>query len=83
MRDDDPVSHVSYFEAQAFAAWKGVRLPTEYEWEMAASMQNVRGNFLALDGALRPLPADSAIGPVHQLFGDAWEWTQSAYLPYP
>lgn len=78
-----PVSHVSYFEADAFARWKGKRLPTEFEWEVAAAALPLTGNDLGT-GALRPVPADPGeAGAPRQMFGDVWEWTQSAYLPYP
>jgi dimethylhistidine N-methyltransferase len=76
-----PVAHVSYYEAEAFARWKDARLPTEAEWERAAAGIGPHGN-LASCGYLRPLPAASANGP-QQMFGDVWEWTGSAYLPYP
>jgi len=79
---DAPVTHVSYFEADAFASWSGQRLPTEAEWESAAQHEACTGNF-ADTGLLRPLPAAGrATGP-RQLFGDVWEWTRSAFLPYP
>jgi dimethylhistidine N-methyltransferase len=77
-----PVSHVSYYEADAFARWRGKRLPTEFEWEHAASSANARprdGNFRDR-GYLRPLSANEENG---QFFGDVWEWTQSPYMPYP
>jgi ergothioneine biosynthesis protein EgtB len=78
-----PVAHVSYFEADAFARWAGKRLPTEFEWEVAAEGLPSVGNTLATR-ALRPLPTQSpANGQPRQMFGDVWEWTQSAYLPYP
>jgi ergothioneine biosynthesis protein EgtB len=78
-----PVAHVSYFEADAFARWAGKRLPTEFEWEIAAQDLPVTGNSLATK-ALRPLPAEPVSGgTARQMFGDVWEWTQSAYLPYP
>lgn len=83
LRMNTPVVHVSYFEADAFARWRGARLPTEAEWESAAAAQSSRisyGNF-AESGVLHPLPA-SAPG-LTQLFGDVWEWTSSAYAPYP
>ena len=81
---DAPVAHVSYYEADAFARWSGRRLPTEFEWEIAAAGVPLAGNDLGQD-ALRCLPASgaSAERAPRQMFGDAWEWTQSAYLPYP
>jgi ergothioneine biosynthesis protein EgtB len=72
-----PVTHVSYYEADAFAAWAGARLPTEFEWEAIAQAHDPNGGN-QLDGAAPPLPAGSA-----SLFGDGWQWTRSAYLPYP
>jgi ergothioneine biosynthesis protein EgtB len=80
-----PVCHISYYEADAFARWAGKRLPTEFEWEVAAQGAPDAGNSLATR-ALRPLPAEASPGPVDfplQMYGDVWEWTQSAYLPYP
>ncbi|MCI0598311.1 MAG: ergothioneine biosynthesis protein EgtB [Beijerinckiaceae bacterium] len=78
-----PVAHVSYYEADAFARWAGHRLPTEFEWEVAARSVEEPGNTLS-SGALRPLPVVSRQdGQPRQMFGDVWEWTQSAYLPYP
>ena len=76
-----PVTHVSYYEADAFARWAGHRLPSEFEWEVAAASVPVEGRTLGA-GHLRPMPA--GIGArLQQMFGDVWEWTASAYLPYP
>jgi len=77
-----PVAHVSLYEADAFARWAGARLPTEAEWEHVAGSRPVDGNFLD-SKALRPRAAQATAGAVTQLFGDLWEWTQSAYSPYP
>ena len=79
---DAPVTHVSYFEADAFATWANRRLPTEAEWEVAAQSLPIAGNF-ANSGRLRPRPAPAAAGELRQMFGDVWEWTRSAFLPYP
>ena len=79
---DAPVTHVSYFEADAFASWAGRRLPTEAEWEVAAHPLPVSGNFVE-SGRLRPRPAPAAGGGLRQMFGDVWEWTRSAFMPYP
>jgi formylglycine-generating enzyme required for sulfatase activity len=73
---------VSYYEADAYATWAGSRLPTEAEWEHAASRLAVRGNFVE-SGRLHPWPAEPSQGGLRQLFGDLWEWTGSAYLSYP
>ena len=78
-----PVCHVSYYEAEAFARWAGHRLPTEFEWELAGAALPVDGNTLATRALRpRPAPAEQDRRP-RQMFGDVWEWTQSAYLPYP
>ena len=86
LEPSEPVCHVSYYEADAFARWSGARLPTEQEWETAAvgSAAALEGNFME-DAALhpRPCPANARGDVPAQLFGDVWEWTASAYAPYP
>ena len=78
-----PVCHLNFYEAAAFAAWMGKRLPTEMEWEVAAAQVEPVGNFLNRQ-LLHPKAAvDNEAQQPLQLFGDVWEWTQSAYLPYP
>jgi ergothioneine biosynthesis protein EgtB len=102
--EPDPVTHVSYFEADAYANWAGARLPTEFEWERAALDCPVEGNFVE-DETFHPVPAGYAApspqsspfegrggretpsercwSKLYQMFGDVWEWTRSAYSPYP
>ena len=75
-----PVAHVSYYEADAYARWRGARLPTEQEWEHAAAAESSPGTLL--DGTPRE-PAPAAAGALAQMTGDVWDWTASAYLPYP
>jgi len=79
----EPVTHISHFEADAFANWSGARLPTEFEWERAAFALPNEGNFVDSE-RFHPAPAGSAPGgKLQQMYGDVWEWTRSAYLPYP
>jgi ergothioneine biosynthesis protein EgtB len=71
-----PVSHVSYYEADAYARWRGGRLPTEHEWEYAARETTVDGTFLE-SGVYQPHGPGGASGEVSQMFGEVWQWTQS------
>ena len=84
VEESEPVCHVSFYEADAFARWAGARLPTEFEWETAARNAPVEGN-LVENGRFHPeaAPAAREDGQPLQIFGDVWEWTGSAYLPYP
>lgn len=80
----EPVCHISYFEADAYARWAGARLPTEAEWELATQDIPLMGNF-AERGLFHPAPVQTATtgGQLAQMYGDVWEWTQSSYAPYP
>jgi len=81
---EEPVCHVSLFEADAFARWSGVRLPTEEEWETAASELPVKGNFVESEiFHVAPLASSDSEAQPAQMFGDVWEWTRSSYSPYP
>ena len=76
----EPVFHISYYEADAYARWSGSRLPTEEEWEVAAVQLPSRGTFLD-DGIFHPQPVRAS--GHQQMFGDVWEWTASPYVAYP
>ncbi|MEX0722450.1 MAG: ergothioneine biosynthesis protein EgtB [Gracilimonas sp.] len=79
---NEPVAHVSYFEADAYARWKGFRLPTEQEWEVATESLKVEGNFVDA-GYLHPAALQTEEEGLQQMFGEVWQWTQSSYAPYP
>jgi len=74
----EPVCHISYYEADAYARWRDARLPSEEEWEVAAARAPAEGTFLT-KGSVHPRPA----GETPQMFGDVWEWTSSPYVAYP
>ncbi|MEE9278873.1 MAG: ergothioneine biosynthesis protein EgtB [Myxococcota bacterium] len=82
LQPEQPLCHVSYFEADAFARWAGARLPCEAEWELAAAEVPVGGN-LAETGLLHPAAGSGGAAAPIQLFGDVWEWSRSAYAAYP
>jgi len=85
LRDHEPVVHVSYYEADAYARWRGARLPTEVEWEAAAARvghDGIEGGNFVESRRFHPRAA-SGNAQLDQLFGDAWEWTTSSYAPYP
>ncbi|HKA05994.1 MAG TPA: ergothioneine biosynthesis protein EgtB [Gemmataceae bacterium] len=82
MVKSEPVAHLSFYEADAYARWEKSRLPTEAEWEVACSEALVKGNLLEED-RLHPAPLANCGTRIAQAFGDVWEWTQSPYSPYP
>lgn len=79
---NEPLTHISYYEADAFARWAGARLPAEAEWEIAAGDQSCEGNFVE-EEHFHPQPLQSPQSGLKQMFGDVWEWTKSAYEAYP
>ncbi|MDG2050520.1 MAG: ergothioneine biosynthesis protein EgtB [Myxococcota bacterium] len=83
LRDHEPVSHISFLEAEAFARWAGARLPSEGEWEISCGRTPIEGNFVE-SGRYHPSSANPrAAGGPAQAYGDLWEWTRSSYGPYP
>ena len=82
VRPEVPVTHVSYFEADAYARWRGARLPTEVEWERAAAEVPIEGSFAESDHFHPGVSGDCREG-LAQLYGEVWQWTQSPYTPYP
>jgi ergothioneine biosynthesis protein EgtB len=80
VESDRAVSHISYFEADAFARWAGARLPTEQEWEVVARQHAIEGNFMENK---HWLPQAAQASGIQQLYGDVWEWTASPYMAYP
>ncbi|PRY15383.1 ergothioneine biosynthesis protein EgtB [Pontibacter ummariensis] len=83
VRPEAPVSHISFYEADAYANWAGKRLLTEFEWEAASQVYPPQSGNFTDSQLLEPLPADPAKDGLQQLYGDLWEWTYSAYHPYP
>ena len=81
--ESEPVTHISYFEADAYANWDGARLPTEFEWERASAGCAIEGNFVDEQRFHPAAVAERENSELRQMFGDVWEWTRSAYLPYP
>jgi ergothioneine biosynthesis protein EgtB len=91
LHPNQPVTHISFYEANAYASWAGKRLPTEYEWEVASKKREIKGTF-AESESFHPLQVISSTSEIKesypddgmkQLFGDCWQWTQSTYSPYP
>ena len=78
----EPVCHVSFYEAEAYARWAGARLATEFEWETASKLQKIEGNFVENE-SYHPTAKLNDKNNIKQMFGDVWEWTRSDYAPYP
>ena len=78
----EPVTHISYYEADAFATWRDLRLPTEAEWEVASRKYKYEGNFVD-EEIYHPTSLKNEKDGLNQMYGDVWEWTRSPYSPYP
>ena len=78
----EPVTHVSYYEADAYARWAGCRLPTEFEWEVASETVEMNGNFVDARN-FHPAPVEGGKKGLQQMFGETWQWTRSSYAAYP
>ena len=79
---DEPVVHISHYEADAFATWAGARLPSEFEWEHAARDVELQPRDPVARGELHPTPAAPGDG-LRQVYGEVWQWTSSPYVGYP
>lgn len=78
-----PVTHLSYYESDAFANWSMARLPSEFEWELSAQDQSIVGNFVESRHFHPRGTENTGPGRIVQMYGDVWEWTRSPYIPYP